>query len=49
MWMKRARVARVELEEETQHKRVRFAASAIGLTLAGLAFIVLSLAHPYLF
>ena len=49
MWVRRARVARLEFAEETQHKRVRFAASAIGLTLAGVAFIVLTLAHPYLF
>ena len=49
MWVRRARVAKLELAQETQHKRVRFAASAIGLTLSGLAFIVLTLAHPYLF
>lgn len=48
MWMKRAQIAIAELDEETQHKKTRFAVSAIGISLAGAVFVVLALAYPYL-
>lgn len=47
--MKQANTAKLELVEETQYKKARFALSAIGVGLAGLAFVILALAYPYLY